>query len=147
MKHGWVAQRCIATVLVACIAAVPWLSPTTVLAEETTSTNTELAQDISKGSAISDTDYSVTSAKTYAIAPDITERTIVTNNAEGTSQTVANVMEINTANGNAKLVASYGTQNPAKDGWKMSTLTDQTHLYEKTYGENAVGASMRRSLI
>jgi exopolysaccharide biosynthesis protein len=115
------------------------LCPTPVLAEDANTVSASQTQDISKGSAIDGTDYSVTSAKTYAIAPDITERTIVTNNAAGTSQTVANVMEINTANGNAKLAASYGNVDPAKDGWKMSTLTDQTHLYEKTYNENVVG--------
>ena len=139
MKQSWIVQRGIAAFIAVCIAAVPGLSPTTVLAEDASTAAIEQTQDISKGSVISGTDYSVTSVKTYAIAPDITERTIVTNNADGTSQTVANVMEINTANGNAKLAASYGNVDPAKDGWKMSTLTDQTHLYEKTYGENAVG--------
>ncbi|WP_160327058.1 leucine-rich repeat protein [Tractidigestivibacter scatoligenes] len=128
-----------AVLLAACLTAAPGLCPTPVLAEDANTASASQTQDISKGSAIDGTDYSVTSVKTYAIAPDITERTIVTNNAAGTSQTVANVMEINTANGNAKLAASYGNVDPAKDGWKMSTLTDQTHLYEKTYNENVVG--------
>ena len=139
MKRGRIVQCGVAALFAACIASVSGLCSAAALAEDMNNVYAGQVQDISKGSSIDGTDYSVTSTKAYAIAPDITERTIVTNNAAGTSQTVANVMEINTTNGNAKLAASYGNVDPAKDGWKMSTLTDQTHLYEKTYNENVVG--------
>ncbi|MST60233.1 phosphodiester glycosidase family protein, partial [Parafannyhessea umbonata] len=139
MKRDRIVQCGVAALFAACIASVSGLCSAAALAEDMNNVYAGQVQDISKGSSIDGTDYSVTSTKAYAIAPDITERTIVTNNAAGTSQTVANVMEINTANGNAKLAASYGNVDPAKDGWKMSTLTDQTHLYEKTYNENVVG--------
>ena len=94
---------------------------------------------LGKNDAIDGTDYHVTSVKNYQIAPDVSEKIIITNNDEGTSQTVANVMEVNVSNGNAKLAAGYGTRNPAQDGWKMMTTTDQAHLYENTYDENVVG--------
>jgi glucan-binding YG repeat protein len=94
---------------------------------------------ISKGDQIDGTNYYVTSKKDYAIAPDISESVITTNTTEHNSQTVVNVMEVNTSNGNAKVVAGYGKINPSQEGWTLMTTTDQAHLYEKTYGENVVG--------
>ena len=93
------------------------------------------AADLSKGDAVDGTSYLVTSRKNYSIAPDIRESVIITNTAAGDSQTVANVMEISVANGYAKLAAGYGNRNPAQDGWKMATTTNQVHLYENTMGK------------
>ena len=95
--------------------------------------------EVSKGSEIPGTGYHVTSMKNYAIAPDISERVIITNNAAGNSQTVANVMEVNTAGGRAKIVAGYGNRNPKEQGWTLKTTTDQAHVYEKETGLNVVG--------
>ena len=95
--------------------------------------------EVSKGSDIPGTGYHVTSMKNYAIAPDISERVIITNNDAGTSQTVANVMEVNTAGGRAKIVAGYGNRNPKEQGWTLKTTTDQAHVYEKETGLNVVG--------
>ena len=61
---------------------------------------------LEKGSRIDGTEFSVTSLRNYAIAPDISERVIITNNDAGNSQTVANVMEVNTAGGRAKQMVS-----------------------------------------
>ena len=94
---------------------------------------------IGKGSSIDGTSYHVTSLKNYTIAPDITEKVIITNNAEGNSQTVANVMEVSTAGGRAKIVAGYGNRNPKEQGWTLKTTTDQAHVYEKESGLNVVG--------
>ena len=55
--------------------------------------------ELGKGSTIDGTGYHVTSVKNYSIAPDISERVIITNNDAGNSQTVANVMEVNTSGG------------------------------------------------
>lgn len=74
---------------------------------------------LSKGDSIEGTDFYVTSRRNYAIAPDISEQVIVTNNAAGTSQTVANVMEVNTSGGHAKIVAGYGNRNPSEQGWTL----------------------------
>ena len=95
--------------------------------------------EVSKGSEIPGTGYHVTSMKNYSIAPDISERVIITNNATGNSQTVANVMEVNTAGGRAKIVAGYGNRNPKEQGWTLKTTTDQAHVYEKESGLNVVG--------
>lgn len=94
---------------------------------------------IKKGSSIDGTDYYVTSVKNYSIAPDISERVIITNNDAGNSQTVANVMEVSTAGGRAKIVAGYGNRNPKEQGWTLKTTTDQAHVYEKETGLNVVG--------
>ena len=94
---------------------------------------------IKKGSSIDGTDYYVTSVKNYSIAPDISERVIITNNDAGNSQTVANVMEVSTTGGRAKIVAGYGNRNPKEQGWTLKTTTDQAHVYEKETGLNVVG--------
>ena len=91
--------------------------------------------ELGKGSSIDGTGYHVTSVKNYSIAPDISERVIITNNDAGNSQTVANVMEVNTSGGRAKIVAGYGNRNPSQEGW----TTDQAHIYEKESGLNVVG--------
>ena len=95
--------------------------------------------ELGKGSTIDGTGYHVTSVKNYSIAPDISERVIITNNDAGNSQTVANVMEVNTSGGRAKIVAGYGNRNPKEQGWTLKTTTDQAHVYEKESGLNMVG--------
>ena len=95
--------------------------------------------ELGKGSSIDGTGYRVTSVKNYSIAPDISERVIITNNDAGNSQTVANVMEVNTSGGRAKIVAGYGNRNPSQEGWTLKTTTDQAHIYEKESGLNVVG--------
>lgn len=70
--------------------------------------------ELGKGSSIDGTGYHVTSVKNYSIAPDISERVIITNNDAGNSQTVANVMEVNTSGGRAKIVAATATATPAR---------------------------------
>ena len=94
---------------------------------------------LEKGSRIDGTEFAVTSLRNYAIAPDISERVIITNNDAGDSQTVANVMEVNTAGGRAKIVAGYGNRNPKEQGWTLKTTTDQAHVYENETGLNVVG--------
>ncbi|MGM9912823.1 leucine-rich repeat protein [Floccifex sp.] len=96
-------------------------------------------KSISKNDTIEGTDYHVTSLKKYSVAPDVSEKVIVTNNEEGNLQTVANVMEINTSGGKAKVVGGYGKRNPATEGWTFSTTTAQSHLYEQTHNANVVG--------
>ena len=88
--------------------------------------------ELGKGSTIDGTGYHVTSVKNYSIAPDISERVIITNKDAGNSQTVANVMEVNTSGGRAKIVAGYGNRNPKEQGWTLKTTTDQAHVYEKS---------------
>ena len=97
------------------------------------------APGLEKGSRIDGTEFAVTSLRNYAIAPDISERVIITNNDAGDSQTVANVMEVNTAGGRAKIVAGYGNRNPKEQGWTLKTTTDQAHVYEQETGLNVVG--------
>ena len=98
------------------------------------------ASGLEKGSRIDGTEFAVTSLRNYAIAPDISERVIITNNDAGNSQTVANVMEVNTAGGRAKIVAGYGNRNPKEQGWTLKTTTDQAHVYENETGLNVVGS-------
>ena len=130
MKHRK-QTRIIATVMVLCMMLS--LFPVTALGLQPQDA------DLNKGSDIPGTGYHITSLKHYSIAPDITERVIVTNNAAGNSQTVANVMEVNTAGGRAKIVAGYGNRNPKEEGWTLKTTTDQAHVYEKESGLNVVG--------
>ena len=123
--------------LALCLCLVMGLLPTTAMAADTDVGTT--SSGLVKGSQIDGTDYSVTSVKNYAIAPDVSEQQIITNNQEGTSQTVANVMEVNTSNGRAKIVAGYGNRNPIEQGWTLKTTTDQAHVYENETGLNVVG--------
>ena len=123
--------------LALCLWLVMGLLPTTAMAADTDVGTT--SSGLVKGSQIDGTDYSVTSVKNYAIAPDVSEQQIITNNQEGTSQTVANVMEVNTAGGRAKIVAGYGNRNPKEQGWTLKTTTDQAHVYENETGLNVVG--------
>ena len=123
--------------LALCLCLVMGLLPTTAMAADTDVGTT--SSGLVKGSQIDGTDYSVTSVKNYAIAPDVSEQQIITNNQEGTSQTVANVMEVNTAGGRAKIVAGYGNRNPKEQGWTLKTTTDQAHVYENETGLNVVG--------
>ena len=92
-----------------CLCMLAGMLPAYALAADSKAAG---SSELTKGSSIEGTDYSVTSLKNYAIAPDISEKVIITNNAAGNSQTVANVMEVNTAGGRAKIVAGYGNRNP-----------------------------------
>ena len=118
--------------LVMALGTLPWQA----LAAEL---QTGGSSGLEKGDSIGGTAYHVTSRRNYAIAPDISESVIITNNAAGNSQTVANVMEVNTAGGRAKIVAGYGNRNPKEQGWTLKTTTDQAHVYEKETGLNVVG--------
>ena len=108
---------------------------------QTVSESTETISNgsLNKGDAVDGTSYYVTSRKNYSVAPDVQESTIITNTAAGNSQTVANVMEVNTAGGRAKIVAGYGNRNPKEQGWTLKTTTEQAHVYEKESGLNVVG--------
>ena len=119
-----------------CLCMLAGMLPVYALAADSKAAG---SSELTKGSSIEGTDYSVTSLKNYAIAPDISEKVIITNNAAGNSQTVANVMEVNTAGGRAKIVAGYGNRNPKEQGWTLKTTTDQAHVYEKETGLNVVG--------
>ena len=119
-----------------CLCMLIGLFPAYAIATDKADTR---ASRLVKGSQILGTEYSVTSLKNYSIAPDISERVIVTNNAAGNSQTVANVMEVNTAGGRAKIVTGYGNRNPIEQGWSLKTTTEQAHVYEKETGLNVVG--------
>ena len=119
-----------------CLCMLVGMLPAYTLAADSKATG---SSELTKGSSIEGTDYSVTSLKNYAIAPDISEKVIITNNAAGNSQTVANVMEVNTSGGRAKIVAGYGNRNPSQEGWTLKTTTDQAHIYEKESGLNVVG--------
>ena len=127
--------------LALCICMLAGLLPVQALADETETVQALSgdAREITKGSPIDGTDYYVTSLKNYAIAPDISEKVIMTNTAEGDSQTVANVMEMDLSNGYVKLAAGYGSLNPASEGWKLASTTEQVRLYENAYQENVVG--------
>ena len=108
---------------------------------QTVSESTETISNgsLNKGDAVDGTSYYVTSRKNYSVAPDVQESTIITNTTAGNSQTVANVMEVNTAGGRAKIVAGYGNRNPKEQGWTLKTTTDQAHVYEQETGLNVVG--------
>ncbi len=93
---------------------------------------------LTKGTAIGDTGYSVTSIKSYGVAPGVKEYTYNTNNSELTSQTVCNVMEIDPTNG-ARPVVAYGNLEDPTD-WCRMTTSDMCKLWEDTTGENVVGA-------
>ena len=130
-------KRILSIVLTLCMLVS--LFPATALGLDAAAQTQSQGTEVVKGSSIPGTGYHVTSVKNYSIAPDISERVIITNNAAGNSQTVANVMEVNTAGGRAKIVAGYGNRNPKEQGWTLKTTTDQAHVYEKESGLNVVG--------
>ena len=130
-------KRLLSVALTLCMLLT--LLPVTAMADNDASAVQTQATEVVKGSAIPGTGYHVTSVKNYSIAPDISERVIITNNDAGNSQTVANVMEVNTSGGRAKIVAGYGNRNPKEQGWMLKTTTDQAHTYEKESGLNVVG--------
>ena len=135
------------TALFLCVMLLLSTLPTAALAIEETDTNPQSAEaststvsnSLTKGGHIDGTNYRVTSVKNYSIAPDISESVIITNNAAGNSQTVANVMQVNPNEGRAKIVAGYGNRNPKEQGWTLKTTTEQAHVYEKESGLNVVG--------
>ena len=135
------------TALFLCVMLLLSTLPTAALAIEETDTNPQSAEaststvsnSLTKGGHIDGTNYRVTSVKNYSIAPDISESVIITNNAAGNSQTVANVMQVNPNEGRAKIVAGYGNRNPKELGWTLKTTTEQAHVYEKESGLNVVG--------
>ena len=135
------------TALFLCVMLLLSTLPTAALAIEETDTNPQSAEaststvsnSLTKGGHIDGTNYRVTSVKNYSIAPDISESVIITNNAAGNSQTVANVMQVNPNEGRAKIVAGYGNRNPKEQGWTLKTTTDQAHVYEQETGLNVVG--------
>ena len=135
------------TALFLCAMLLLSTLPTAALAIEETDTNPQSAEaststvsnSLTKGGHIDGTNYRVTSVKNYSIAPDISESVIITNNAAGNSQTVANVMQVNPNEGRAKIVAGYGNRNPKEQGWTLKTTTDQAHVYEQETGLNVVG--------
>ena len=141
MKRNKRMFRLLSLLLCVCMAFSAFL-PLNVMADptETEQTAATAESGLSKNDPIDGTSYHVTSVKDYAIAPDIREQVITTNNDAGNSQTVANVMQINPNNGSAKIVAGYGHLDPSKEGWTMATTTDQAHLYENATDENVVGA-------
>ena len=130
-------KRILSIVLTLCMLVS--LFPATALGLDAAAQTQSQDTEVVKGSSIPGTGYHVTSVKNYSIAPDISERVIITNNDAGNSQTVANVMEVNTAGGRAKIVAGYGNRNPKEQGWTLKTTTDQAHVYEKESGLNVVG--------
>ena len=130
-------KRILSIVLTLCMLVS--LFPATALGLDAAAQTQSQGTEVVKGSSIPGTGYHVTSVKNYSIAPDISERVIITNNDAGNSQTVANVMEVNTSGGRAKIVAGYGNRNPKEQGWTLKTTTDQAHVYEKESGLNVVG--------
>ena len=88
--------------LLLCLVMVFGILPWQALAAEA---RTGDGSGLGKGDSIGGTVYHVASRRDYAIAPDISESVIITNNDAGNSQTVANVMEVNTSGGRAKIVA------------------------------------------
>lgn len=130
-------KRILSIVLTLCMLVS--LFPATALGLDAAAQTQSQGTEVVKGSSIPGTGYHVTSVKNYSIAPDISERVIITNNDAGNSQTVANVMEVSTAGGRAKIVAGYGNRNPKEQGWTLKTTTDQAHVYEKESGLNVVG--------
>ena len=67
-----------------CLCMLAGMLPAYALAADSKAAG---SSELTKGSSIEGTDYSVTSLKNYAIAPDISEKVIITNNAAGNSQT------------------------------------------------------------
>ncbi len=131
MKNMRFSSRMLSILLVAVM--IVSMLPVTAFAAATTGNEIGL----SKGDSIGDTGYRITSLKTYDVAPDIKEYTMVTNNTDGTSQTVCNIMEL-TQGGSAKAVVGYG--NVTEPGnWCFATTTEQCDVWEKATGENVVG--------
>ncbi len=94
---------------------------------------------LAKGSTVGDTGLTVTSMKSYAVSPGVTEYTFNTNNSSMNSQTVMNVMEVDTSNDYAKVAVAYGDMTEAIV-WALMTTSVQAHLWESEKGENVVGA-------
>lgn len=108
-----------------------------VTSVESASTEESEETSLSKGNTIEGTDFTVTSLKSYSVAPDVSKMTIITNNSEGTSQTVANVMEV-TPGSSAYTVVGFGDiEDPIE--WCMATTTAQCALWESVTGDNVVG--------
>ncbi len=103
-----------------------------------TGNSTGISLGLSKGDAIGDTSYSVRALNSYYVAPDVMEYTVTTNVSDGTSQNVANVMELSNAYGNATAAVSYGDIEEPID-YTLCSLTDQCALWETVTGEDVIG--------
>ncbi len=133
--------RCLSIIL--SVAMVLSMTPAVAQASvfswlATNNSSGDLELGLSKGYKIDNTDYSVKTVKTYSVAPDVVEYSMTTNTSDGNSQTVANVMELTNAGGNATAAVSYGDIEAPID-YTLSSLTSQCKLWEDVTNENVVG--------
>lgn len=88
-------------------------------------------------------DLVVVSTKEYAIAPDITERELITNNSSLSAQQAGHIMEVKLG-GYADIIVGYNDYNiPAiqsGSNWGMEEPTSQAQNAETRRGVNVVGA-------
>ncbi len=131
MKKTHFSSRLLSALLV--VVMVVGMLPVTAFGIATTGNDIGVA----KGDSIGDTGFRITSLKSYDVAPDIKEYTLITNNTSGTSQTVCNIMEL-TQGGSAKAVVGYGNVT-TPGNWCFATTTEQCAVWEQATGENVVG--------
>lgn len=85
----------------------------------------------------------VVSKKTYAVAPDITEYELTTNNSGLTAQQAGHVMEVNLGS-SAEIITGYNDYNIAAiqsgRNWGMRRATEQAQSAETVRDVNVVGA-------
>lgn len=125
-------KRLTAILLILCL--VFSLLPASALAASTETTSTESTKNTSSV---------VISKRTYAVAPDITEYELITNNSGLTAQQAGHVMEVNLG-GSAEIITGYNDYNIAAiqsgRNWGMRRATEQAQSAETVRGVNVVGA-------
>lgn len=90
------------------------------------------------GSSFNDGYNNVISQKNYAIAPGVTEQTIVLNNDTGENQNVGHVMQVDLNNSDVTLLSGYKNMDPTQ--WGTQATSKQAEAAEEKLGINVVGA-------
>ena len=84
-------------------------------------------------------DYnSVVSHKSYAVAPGITEQTVILNDASGNNQNVCYTMEVDLSNKNVELLSGYKDMDPSN--WGTQVTSEQAKVAATKLNKNVVGA-------
>ena len=90
------------------------------------------------GSSFNDGYNNVISQKNYAIAPGVTEQTIVLNNDTGENQNVGHIMQVDLNNSDVTLLSGYKNMDPTQ--WGTQATSKQAEAAEEKLGINVVGA-------
>ena len=109
--------------------------------ESDSAAESETASSLNTGTDTNDTGdgYNIlVSQREYSVAPGVSEKTLVLNDASGNNQNLCYVMEVDLSNDNVDLLSGYSNMDPST--WATQTTSAQAKAAEEKLGVNVVGA-------